>query len=151
MGPCAPEDFEVIDDDKVVQAFVVQMYAQVMDMVQQLDPLPADAVDAHEARVNQVTESVAVWLLEMNKEALEDLQNGRPECAPFIRGIPHDLNLPVQLASEKRVLAAIRMCAESRIDPLTFIHAAGEYLTNPDDHKRAWLAERAANLLAAEA
>lgn len=142
----------MVDIPKVVQAFALQIYTQVIDTVQQLDPLPADALESHEQRLDNIFPDVSAWLMALTAEDLTLIVEGH-EPEKRLNGHDHP-GYPadaVQLVLEKRIRAASDVCMQADIDFHAFIHLTGKYLSSMDDHKKAWLAERAANLLVAGA
>lgn len=142
----------MVDIDKVVQAFAVQVYTQTLDLIQQLHPLTPKDVDQYEKRVDGVIAGVSKYLLSLTEDDLYNMQNKRiyiDKKLDLQGTTAHDIEDGVQMVIEMRIRSAVRMCVESGIDAYKFIKKTGEYLRNPDDHKRGWLAERAGNLLVA--
>lgn len=138
-----------MDRDLVVQAFAAQVYTAALHIAQQVDPV--DGLDAHEKRARQITQDVAEWLLSLSKDDLQQLAD-TGEYLPFERWMRTEHgydDTAVCDAVHTRLFAALTVARESGFDAYEFIHAVGEYLHDADDHKHGWLAERAANLLAA--
>ena len=144
-----------MDMDKVVQAFAVQIFTGVLDVVQQVSPLKVDQVAAHEARTRVVIEDVGHWMAGLSPDAIGFLGHPENEYLPFSDWMPLS---DLEIYDETAVCAMVQRCiksipAEETMDgkPLvTFdvVHGAGEYLADMTDHKTGWLTERAANLLA---
>lgn len=140
------------DVNKVVQAFALQVYAQSLDIVQQLEPLPATAVAKHENRVNRVMTDVSSWLSSLTPDDLALITDGHaPEKqlnGGDITAYPADA---VQMVLERRIRAASQVCLHQHIEFDPFIHFTGKYLSSMEPHKQGWLAERTATLLVAGA
>ena len=140
-----------MDTPQVVQAFSVQIYTQVIDVVQQLNPL--SDVDQHQDRTQRVVQAVADWLLTITPEELDAMRKTRAYL-PFDRWLTADDEdfdtTAVCEVVQKRILHGLEVAEANQIDGFTLIHGAGEYLNTPNDHKQGWLAERAANLLVLE-
>ncbi|MBU2834715.1 hypothetical protein HF673_02690 [Acidithiobacillus thiooxidans] len=139
-----------MDLPKVVQAFAVQVYTQALDIVQQLDTLDGRAVDAHQHRVDRIIPDVAAWLCHLTSEDLALITTGHePETPLHGGGVTEYPADAVQLVLEARIRAAAEFCQHRHLNLAEFIQATGQYLSEQTDHKKAWLAERAANLLVA--
>lgn len=142
------------DVAKVVQAFALQIYTQALDIVQQLEPLTATAVSAHEKRVNRVMADVAGWLITLTPDDLAQITSG---YAPEKQLNDGDITVypadAVQMVLERRIRAASHICMQKNIEFDPFVHFTGKYLSSMDrnPHKQGWMAERAANLLVAGA
>lgn len=138
-----------MDQELVTQAFAAQMYTAVIDVVQQLDPLTGD--DAHADRTARVVKDVAGWLEGITPEDLDGMAEHN-EYLPWDRWMPdaegYDA-LAVCDAAQLRIFDVLKVAQENHLDAYQLVHGAAVYLSDMTKHKAAWLAERAANLLAA--
>ena len=140
-----------MDTPQVVQAFAVQIYTQVIDVVQQINPLTD--VDQHQDRTQRVIKAVADWMMGITPEELVTMHSTHAYL-PFDRWLTTDDEdfdtTAVSEVVQKRILHGLEVAEANQIDGYTLVHGAGEYLDTPNDHKQGWLAERAANLLVLE-
>ena len=142
-----------MDMDKVVQAFAVQIFTGVLDVVQQVSPLKADQVAAHEALTRVVMEDVGYWMAGLSPEAIGFLGDPENEYLPFSDWMPLS---DLEVYDETAVCALVQRCIKGipakttdgrTLVTFDVVHGAGEYLADMTDHKLGWLTERAANLL----
>ena len=136
-----------MDMELVVQAFAAQMYAAVLDIVQQVDPLTG--LPEHAERSKRVVQDVAGWLTDLTQEDLNGMVE-HDEYLPFDNWIDADGydTTAVCAAVQARIFDGLDMARQSGLDGYQLIHLTGLYLLDMDNHKIGWLAERAANLLA---
>ncbi len=136
-----------MDMELVVQAFAAQMYAAVLDIVQQVDPLTG--LPEHAERSKRVVQDVAGWLTDLTQEDLTGMVE-HDEYLPFGRWLDAEGydTTAVCAAVQARIFDGLGMARQSGLDGYQLIHLTGLYLLDMDNHKSGWLAERAANLLA---